>query len=104
MFQVTYNFSPSLSTTAKILNDGFLMEHFARCYGSSITSLKTYFLHRPEQPVSSDLPLHLRKESGGPGDFKIIDENGREVWASEWCRAAYNETKPQPVLRRRGKR
>ena len=42
-------------------------------------------------------PLHKRKIAGLPGDYKIIDESGITVWASEWCRQAYLETQPRGV-------
>lgn len=46
-------------------------------------------------------PLHKRRFAGAFGDYLIIDENGREVWASEWCRKAYIATRPRGVMRYR---
>lgn len=56
-----------------------------------------------EQHSNSDMnkPLHKRKTPGLPGDIIIINELGREEWASEWCRRVYNENFPRGVLRRR---
>lgn len=31
-------------------------------------------------------------------DFQIIDELGRTVWASEWCRQARKKTRPRGVV------
>lgn len=36
---------------------------------------------------------------GALGDFRIIDELGREVWASMWVRAVYLATRPRVILR-----
>jgi hypothetical protein len=53
------------------------------------------------QAYESGLPLHKRKFfTGLPGDYQIIDENGRTVWASEWCHKAYVSTCPRLLLRR----
>lgn len=47
------------------------------------------------------LPLHKRKFFGGlPGDYRINDENGKEMWASEWCHRAYIDTCPRGLHRR----
>jgi hypothetical protein len=50
----------------------------------------------------------LKIDTGSDEDFKIVDEMGREVWASEWVRAAWKQTAPKGVVRslklgRRGK-
>lgn len=47
------------------------------------------------------LPLHKRKFFAGlPGDYRIIDEYGNEVWASEWCHKAFTTTCPRGLHRR----
>jgi len=48
------------------------------------------------------MPLHKRKMFRGlPGDYLIVDENGRTVWASAWAHQAYIDTCPRMLKRRR---
>lgn len=44
-------------------------------------------------------PFHKRKWAGGADDYLIIDEFGRTVWASDWCKRAYAETLPRGRMR-----
>lgn len=45
---------------------------------------------------------HLWQLKPGEGqDFRIIDENTRTVWASEWCRKARQTTRPRGMHGRR---
>lgn len=45
--------------------------------------------------------LHNRKVAGQEGDYRINDENGVEVWASELSKRYYRETRPRGVMRHR---
>jgi len=52
--------------------------------------------------IEMTLPLRNRKFFNGlQGDYIIIDEHGREVWASAWCHSAYIQTCPRMLKRRR---
>ena len=49
----------------------------------------------------TSMPLHQRKFFAGlPGDYKLIDERGIEVWASEWCHKSYIQTCPRGLHKR----
>lgn len=53
------------------------------------------------QFIEMTLPLRQRRLfTGLQGDYQIIDENGRTVWASEWCNKAYHQTCPRNLTRR----
>jgi hypothetical protein len=52
---------------------------------------------RYQESDSSD--LHKRKRVGEYGDYQIVDELGRTIWASEWCRRVWKETHPHVVYR-----
>jgi hypothetical protein len=77
--------------------------HLIVCLRNWTTLRKTFSVTHtaPYNPYREWVPLHERKRAGEPGDFLIVDEVGRTVWASEWCRAAYIETKPRAVHRRK---
>lgn len=51
--------------------------------------------------IEMTLPLRKRKLfSGLQGDYLMVDENGRDVWASRWCHNAYKQTCPRMLKRR----
>lgn len=64
-------------------------------------SLKTDSQTVKERIAHGDLGrlLYKRKFSGLPDDYKIIDENNHEVWASELAKRYYYETRPRPLIR-----
>lgn len=62
-------------------------------------STRSYDRHRESD--SSD--LHKRKRAGEYGDYEIIDELGRTIWASDWCRRVWKETHPHGVVRHKRK-
>jgi hypothetical protein len=54
---------------------------------------------RPLPSTQSEWPRLLRIDTASAEDFRIVDEMGREVWATEWVRAAWKQTAPQGVVR-----